>query len=426
MKRVFTIAIAIAIMLVTIVLPSCKTATSTKGTKPITACVGPEPKSIDPAINQAVDGGTYLVHAFEGLTKTDKNNLIVAGMAEKWDISTDGLTYTFHIRADAKWSDGVAVKASDFVYAWQRAANPVTASAYAYQLYYINNAAEINSQFVGKDGKPAKAKLGADGKPAKFKYDDKNNVFIKDASGNYIADDAGQYVEDATGNYVNVNADGTPTWLDNLGVKATDDKTLVVTLAGPCSYILQITAFPTLFPVRKDIVEKNPDTWANDPSTYIGNGPYNLTKWEHNSKMTFTKSQTYYAKDTIVSNELDFLLMSDQNAMLNAYKNGQLLLSEDAPTDEIPALKASGDLTIYGNLGISYYVFNVNKKPFDNVKVREALTLAIDRQYLVEKILKADQLPAGAFVPLQIPDAVAGSDFSSRRVERFHSRQKRR
>ena len=388
------LAIAVALLTSLSVMAGCKQA-SPKGTTtsniPITACVGSEPKSIDPAINQSVDGATYIIHTFEGLTKTDKNNQIVPGIATKWDISSDGLTWTFHLRTDAKWSDGKALTAGDFVYAWQRAVNPSTASPYAYQLYYIKNAEEINSQAVDKSGNPEKVKMDASGNP------------VEDADGNPVAD--------PNGKYVSAKSDGTATWLNDLGVKATDDHTLVVTLAGPCSYFTQITAFPTLDPIRKDVVEKDPDGWANNPSTFIGDGPYTISQWDHNSKIVMKKNPNYYDKNDIVSEEIDWLLMDDDNTILSAYKNGQILLADSMPTEEIPTLKKSGDLQIYGNLGTYYYDLNIKNKPLDDVRVRKALALAFDRQYVCDQIAKAGQAPATAFVPIGIPDAATNSDF---------------
>ena len=362
-----------------------------KGSIPIVACIGSEPKSIDPALNQSADGATYIAHAFEGLTKTDKNNRIVNGVAGNIQASADGLTYTYTIRSDAKWSDGKPVTAQDFVYAWQRAVNPATASAYSYQLYYIKNAQEINEQSVDKDGNPQKVQIGSDGKP--------------------VTDQQGNPVPDPNGKYVHAKADGSPVWLDDLGVKAENDHTLVVTLEAPCSYFGQITASPTLSPLRKDIVEKHPDTWSTDPSTYVGDGPYQLVSWAHSSKMVFTKNPYYYDSKDIVTGELDFLLMDDTNAILSAYKSGSIQLAEEVPLDELSSLVKSGDCKVYGNLATYYLAFNTKKAPLNDEKVREALSLAVDRQYLVDHITKGGQLPAGAYVPGDIPDAKPGSDF---------------
>ena len=154
--------------------------------------VGSEPRSIDPALNNAVDGSIYIQHAFEGLATRDKNNKIIGGVAESWDISEDGLTYTFHLRENAKWADGQKITADDFVYAWRRAVDPLTAAEYAYQYEPVLNAMDINA---GK-------------KP-----------------------------------------------LESLGVKAIDENTLEVKLATPTAYFIELAAFPTFYPIRKDIIE---------------------------------------------------------------------------------------------------------------------------------------------------------------------------
>lgn len=392
MKKV--LALAIMVVMVASIFSGCKSSNATNASPaatPITACVGSEPKSLDPAINQAVDGAIYISHAFEGLTKADKNNNMVAGIAKSWDVSKDGLTYTFHLRTDAKWSDGKPVTAGDFVYAWQRDVNPTTASPYAYQLDYIKNAEAINNQYVGSNGQPEKVKVGADGKP------------VKDSKGNMTPDPSGAYVS--------VNKDGSPTWLSDLGAKATDDYTLVVTLSAPCAYFLQIAGFPTLDPVRKDVVEKNPDGWANDPKTYISDGPYEMKSWSHNSEIVMVENPYYYDKKSIVGAELDFLLMNDANSILAAFKNGKLDLAQDYPTDELQSLVKSGDAKIYPLLATYYYAFNDSIFPFNNEKVREALTLAVDRNYLVKNVSKGGEQPAGAAVPPGIKDADGKTDF---------------
>ena len=409
MKRF--LGLTLTILMLTTAVSACKPVVKATNVA-ITACVGSEPQSLDPAINQSADGATYIVHVFEGLSKVDKNLGYVAGAADLPTVSADGLTFTFKIRKAAKWSDGVAVKASDFVYAWQRAVNPATASAYAYQLYYIKNATEINSQLIDDKGNPAKVKLGADGKPGKFKYDDTAKAFVKDSSGKYIEDPAGQSIADPAGKFISAKADGTAIWLDDLGVKATDDSTLVVTLAAPCPYFIQIVAFPTLFPVRKDVIDKNPTDWASNPATYIGNGPYKLTSWTHKSKIVMTKDVNYYDASTIKNDEVTFQLMDDNNATYAGYKNGSIQVVQTLfPAEETPKLVASGDCTIFPSNGNYYYAFNVKKAPFDNVKVRKALSLSIDRQYIVESITKGGQVAAGAFVALGMQDVKSGSDF---------------
>ncbi|MBP1757628.1 MAG: extracellular solute-binding protein family 5, partial [Firmicutes bacterium] len=173
-----------------------------EGDDPILYHLGATPATLDPQLNNATDGADVIQHLFVGLTMKDEKNAIVPGVASKWDISDDGLTWTFHLRDDAVWSDGKPVVADNFIYAWKRALDPATGSEYAYQIFYVKNAQKIN---------------------------------------------AGELK------------------VDELGVKAIDDKTLEVTLESATPYFTQLTAFPTLFPVREDVVSKNPESWANSP-----------------------------------------------------------------------------------------------------------------------------------------------------------------
>jgi oligopeptide transport system substrate-binding protein len=340
----------LSLILVIVLVASLFTACGSKGPAGnlITINLAEEPKTIDPTLNSSVDGGTYINHLFEGLTTVDKNLQTVPGVAEKWDVSSDGTVYTFHIRSNAKWSDGKAVTAKDFVYSWKRAVDPATASEYAYQLYYVKNAAKING------------------------------------------------------------GEGT---VEDLGVKAIDDKTLEVTLEGPCAYFLQLTSFPTLYPLREDIITANPEGWTQDPKTYIGNGPFKMKEWVHDSNITLVKNENYWNAKTIVGNELKFVLMADDNTIYSAFQNGELLFADTLPASEIEKTTADGTLSIKAQLGTYFYVFNTQKAPFDNAKVRKALTLAIDRQFIVTDITKANQIPAGAFVPTALPDAKPGEDF---------------
>jgi len=348
------IALFMAMILLTGVMAGCgntknqSAGDGNKGGQEIVVTIGSEPKTIDPTLNNAVDGATMIIHAFEGLTKLDENGQVVKGVAEKWDMSEDGTKFTFYIREDAKWSDGQPVKAQDFVYSWRRALDPATGAEYAYQLYYIKNGQAIN------EGKM----------PA-----------------------------------------------EELGVVAKDDKTLEVTLESATSYFLELTAFPTLFPLREDAVSKDPDGWATKPETYIGNGPFVLASWEHDSEIVFKKNENYYAADTIKPSSIKFMLIADDNAALAAYRNDEIMLADSIPTEEIPALQQSGDIKIDPQLGTYFYVLNVEKAPFDNVKVRKALSLAIDRQYIIDNIAQGNQIPAGAFVPFAVPDVEANPDF---------------
>ncbi|HEX2925373.1 MAG TPA: peptide ABC transporter substrate-binding protein [Ruminiclostridium sp.] len=344
MKRILALVLSLAAIVT--VFAGCGSPSS--GAKAISACIASEPQSIDPSLNKSLDGGSYINCAFEGLTTYDKNGKIVGGTAEKWDVSADNKVYTFHIRKDAKWSDGKDVTAKDFVYSWKRAIDPKTASDYAYYLYFIKNGEAINTN-------------------------------------------------------------GAP--IDSLGVKAIDDKTLEVTLENVCPFFTEIVAFPTLVPLREDVVSKNPSKWTLDPKTYIGNGPYVMTSWQHSSKITFEKNDNYWNKDSIVAPKIEWYLMNDENAILGAFKNKQISFARNIPHDEMPAEKASGDLQILPQLGTYYLALLNTKPPFNNPKVRQAVSLAIDRNYITEKVRKAGETPASGFVPYGIADVKQKPDF---------------
>ncbi|HEY5467330.1 MAG TPA: peptide ABC transporter substrate-binding protein [Clostridia bacterium] len=314
-------------------------------------CVGPEPDSIDPAYNEAVDGATMLIHAFAGITKLDKNGVPQPDMAKEVKVSTDLLTYTITLRDGLKWSDGKALVAQDFIYAWQRAIDPKNATTYGYMLGNIKG---VNDIIAAKPDS---------------KYD-----------------------------------------LNSIGAKATDDKTIVITLDAPTSYFMEILAFPTLFPVRKDIVEGN-DKWATDPKTYISNGPYRMKSWVTKSEIVFEKNPNYYDAKSIGPDTIRFVLMDDDNAILAAFKSGGIMFADSFPNDEIDALRSTPEFNLASQLGTYYVGFNCTKAPFDNVKVRQALSLAIDRNFIVEKIGKAGQLPAGAYVPVGMTDGDPTKEF---------------
>ncbi|NLN65183.1 MAG: peptide ABC transporter substrate-binding protein [Clostridiaceae bacterium] len=192
----------------------------------------------------------------------------------------------------------------------------------------------------------------------------------------------------------------------NLNVTAPDDRTVVVKLVAPTPYFLELCAFPTFFPVRQDVVEAEPDTWTLNPSTYIGNGPYMLQEWAHDSHMIFTKNPNYWNASAITGpDKLRFLLMSDDNAILAAFQNGEILFADSMPNDEIDAWRDKPEFNLEGQLGTYYISFNVQKAPLNNPLVRKALVLAVDRDYIVTNIGKAGQQPAGAYVPTGLSDA---------------------
>ena len=303
--------------------------------------LGPEPKTMDPTLNSLNVVSSYILHAFEGLTKIDSNNNVQAGMAESWDISEDGLIYTFHLRTNAKWSDGKPVTAQDFEYSWKRAVDPNTAAEYSYMMEVVKNAKEINAGDL-----------------------------------------------DYT----------------NLSVKSIDDYTFQVELVNPTAYFLEFIASTGVFvPVRKDIIEQYKDQWTLSPETYIGNGPYKMKERVVDEKIVFDINTNYYAKDEQVASEINFVLMSDPNTAISGIRGGTIDFSAlEPPSAEIETLKNDGYIVANNAIGTYYIELNITNKAFEDKRVRQALSLAIDRNYIVSNVTKGGQVPAGAFVPTEV------------------------
>ena len=323
------------------------TTTTTTGGLDLAVQIGPDPETVDPALNTAIDASNVILHAFETLLTFDENNDIVPGQAESFDVSDDGLTYTFHLRDGLKWSDGSDFTAEDFVYSWKRLADPMTAAPYA---------ADMLSMVKGYD-------------------------------------------EAAAGD------------IDALGVSAPDAKTLVVELSSPCVYFDKIITHASMAPVKKDVVDANGDQWALAPETYISNGPLKMIEWVPGSHMTFAKNENYWNADKVTLNSLKYVLMEDSNAAYSAYQTGEVQMIKDIPTEEIPSLQDSPDYHLDPRLATSYTIFNTQKAPFDDAKVRMALSLAVDREYVANTLMIGTVAPATNFVGPGISDAEAGSSF---------------
>ncbi|MGE5623626.1 MAG: peptide ABC transporter substrate-binding protein [Methanocella sp.] len=302
---------------------------------------GTEPETIDPALSTGIPEANIELAIFEGLTRIGPNDVIIPGVASKWEVSKDGLTWTYHLRK-SKWSNGDPVTAKDFEYAWKRALAPATASEYAYQLFYIKNAEDFNA---GK---------------------------IKDAS--------------------------------QLGIKVIDDYTLQVTLASPTPYWDFLTGFPTLMPVHKKFVEADPKAWFTKPETYIGNGPFKLSQWQHNSKLILVKNENYWDAKKVKLQKIEFSLIDSNTTQEAMFETNQLDVLDDIPLPTIERWKKDPGYEVSPYIGTYYYIVNTNK--IKDKRVRQALYLGFDRKTLVEKITKGGQAPAYAYTPAGFPDPV--------------------
>ena len=307
---------------------------STTGEKILKVQVGPDPETVDPALNSAVDGGNMILHAFEGLLTLDENGQLKEGQAESWETSEDGLTWTFHLRDGLKWSDGTDLTAKDFVYSWQRVCDPNVAAPYA---------ETVLGMVKG--------------------YDEA------------IAGD-----------------------ITKLDVQAPDEKTVVVNLANPCSYFGELAAFATLNPVQQATVEANGDAWATSADTYISNGPFMMTEWVPGSHITFSNNPNYWNAEAIKLDKLEFELIEDPNAAYSAYTSGEVDMIKDVPTEEIPSLQGNDDFHVDPIIGTYYVSLNLQKEYFQDARVRKALSLAIDRNYVANTLMQGTYSPASAIV----------------------------
>jgi oligopeptide transport system substrate-binding protein len=304
---------------------------------------GAEPETLDPALITGQPEGRIVNALFEGLLRFDRRGLSQPGVADSWEISPDRRKYTFHLRPDARWSDGRKVTASDFLSSWRRTLEPETASAYNYQLFSVVGAEDF-----------------AEGR-------------IHDFSA--------------------------------VGVKAPDDSTLQVSLRQPTPYFLDLCAFPTLFPVRVDLIEKFGDDWVK-PDHLVGNGAYLLEDWRINDVLRLRKNPSYWDSSNVHLSRVDVLPISQANVAYNFYASGQADLIMDkglAPPSLLDALKKRPDFHASPFLGSFFLRFNCDKGPFADVRVRKAFAMAIDRKRITTKITRAGESPAPGFVPPGIP-----------------------
>ncbi len=311
----------------------------------LTYVVNNESAKYDPGTTAETFAAPIIGNTFEGLVRFDQAGSVVPALAEKWEISEDGLTYTFHLR-DANWSDGKPVVAGDFVYAWTRVLDPATAAMNASMLYSIVGAEE------------------------------------------------------------HFNAAGT----GDIAISAPDDKTLTFTLKARVPYMMQLLTYTTFFPVRQDMVTADPEGWTRNPATFIGTGPFRVTAFNAGESVVFEKNPNYYDAAAVSLDKLTFRLIPDPATALAAMEAGQVDGIESVPAPEIPRLSAESDaFMVVPALGTTYAFFNPAQKPLDDVKVRKALSMAIDRAEIVEFVLQSADIPAIALVPPGI--IVNGEDF---------------
>lgn len=315
--------------------------------------LGGEPDKLDPAFAVTAAEQSYIIHLLEGLTTLDDKLLPQRGVAESWERTESeagAISYTFKLDPAAKWSDGQAVKPEDFIYAWKRVLSPATKSPLAYQLYPISGAKAV--------------------------HQDKAEP-------------------------------------DTLGVSVTEEGGLLVQLEGECPDFLQRLATAPWMPLRESAVTAKKDGWYYDTKNYLTNGPYTIENWERDQQITMTRSDSYHDTKNVKAKRLNFVLMQEDAALLEAFKNGTVQLATTLPLLDIEALEADAR-RVDTLLGSYLLAFNTMNKPFDDARVRRALGLAVDRAAIVTQ-LRDGSVPATGLVPTGA--LVEGADFRQKSGE---------
>lgn len=303
---------------------------------------GSEIESLDPAKQETIAGLHVVLDAFEGLTDLGPDGDVTGGVAERWEISADGRTYVFHLRAEARWSNGDPITAQDYVYSWLRALHPQTKSPFASFLDRIRGA---NNFRTGK---------------------------LQDAG--------------------------------TVGLRALDSKTLRVELENPTPYFLTMLRSPVTFAVHRATVEKHGDQWTR-PENFVGNGAYRLTEWVPNVRMMMVRNEHYWRAASVKIDRVAFYPIEDSSKELDKFRAGELDMTYTVPDDRHEELMRDfkDEYRLGPYFGTYYFQFNTLIAPFDNPMLRRALALAVDRDFMVEQVAKGGETAAYGLVPPGVP-----------------------
>jgi oligopeptide transport system substrate-binding protein len=310
--------------------------------------IATEPETLDPTKATGIPEATVIINCFDGLVRTDPSgNEIVPRVAERWDISPDGRTYTFHLR-ESFWSDGRPVTAGDFEFAFKRLLDPAQAAEYAIMLFPIDAAEDYIS---GKEKDPS-----------------------------------------------------------HVGVRALDPQTLEIRLRAATPFFLKLLPHQTYMPLPRHVVENNPD-WALSPQTYVCNGAFTLAEWRHHDRLMFKKNPRHWDARNVALDELIFRTIESVSTELAMFETGELDMTYQVPTESIARARKSPDFRSFPQIGTYFFCFNTKRRPFDDPRVRRAFALAVDRRVIADKICQGGERPALAFVSPSIRDADGRSDF---------------
>jgi oligopeptide transport system substrate-binding protein len=314
--------------------------TGTAANQTMTIAWGAEPPSLDPGLATDTTSSNVLLNIMDPLVRLDpKTNEAVPSLAESWDVSEDGKTVTYHLRQDGKWTNGDPVTANDFVYSWKRTLSPELAADYAYQLYGIEGAIDYNSCTKNCDA-----------------------------------------------------------LADKVGVEAPDDFTLVVHLTSPQPWFIQQSAHHSFLAVNQSAVEQFGDKWT-EAANIVTDGPFKVAKWEHDAELDLVKWDEWRDAADVTLTSVPGKIIVDGTTRVQAFESGEVDVFDGAgiPPDEIARLKETPEYEAYPSLGTYYYGFNI--KNISDIHERRALSLAINRQEIIDQIAQADQIPATGMSP---------------------------
>jgi oligopeptide transport system substrate-binding protein len=314
--------------------------TGTAANQTMTIAWGAEPPSLDPGLATDTTSSNVLLNIMDPIVRLDPTtNEAVPALAESWDVSEDGKTVTYHLRQDGKWTNGDPVTASDFVYSWKRTLSPELAADYAYQLYGIEGAIDYNG--------------------------------------------------------CSKNCDALA---DKVGVEAPDDYTLVVHLTSPQPWFIQQSAHHSFLAVNQTAVEQFGDKWT-DAANIVTDGPFKVAKWEHDAELDLVKWDEWRDADSVTLTSVPGKIIVDGTTRVQAFESGEVDVFDGAgiPPDEIARLKETPEYEAYPSLGTYYYGFNI--KNISDIHERRALSLAVNRQEIIDQIAQADQIPATGMSP---------------------------
>jgi oligopeptide transport system substrate-binding protein len=391
-----------------------------------------EPESLDPQVVNGSNAGRITSALFEGLTRYDAQSLAPApGVAQSWDISEDGLRYTFHLREDTRWSDGVALGPEDFIYSWRRLLAPETGAKYAYLLHVLRGGRALNTfdglastiesslvpqlqaELVGARQAPLTAESWRALTERLPLHDCLQNTddpsllgLLDEPPGAVSAELLERFIRalpvEAT-RLREAAGDARARFGTSLGVYATDARTLVVELTSPTPYFLELTSFYASFALPRHVVEKFGRGWFL-PEHVVVNGAFLLESWRVGDRIRLRKNPAYWGRDEVRAEAIELYPVENTTTALN------LFLTHEAdwmptmyPTDLVDDLLKRPDFYTHPGFTVYYYRFNTKRPPLNDARVREALNLAIDRRVIVDEILGLGQLPADHFVPPGIP-----------------------